>query len=150
MSPRQPTTRKSAKNYTPAVRKYLAQLSKLVWQAQSLEGEYWQVLTAKGETLAIVNDTVTQPSISTQQAAQLMADAPLLLKELLLTHRALCHVANSVLLLTEQKAGFNDLTLATERNEQRLALLGKYRDLIHTDTQDNALNENNNKEQSHD
>ena len=150
MSPRQPTARKSAKNYTPAVRKYLAQLSKLVWQAQSLEGEYWQVLTAKGETLAIVNDTVTQPSISTQQAAQLMADAPLLLKELLLTHRALCHVANSVLLLTEQKAGFNNLTLATERNEQRLALLGKYRDLIHTDTQDNALNANTNKEKSHD
>ncbi|MCP5174507.1 MAG: hypothetical protein H6996_05290 [Moraxellaceae bacterium] len=150
MSPSQPTARKSAKNYTPAVRKYLAQLGKLDWQAQSLDAEYWQVLTAKGETLAIVNDTVTQPHISTQQAAQLMADAPLLLKELLLTHRALCHVASRVLLLTEQKVGFNDLKLATERNEQRLALLGKYRDLIHTDTQDNALNANTNKEQSHD
>ncbi len=89
MSPRQPTARKSTKNYSPAMRQYLVQLTDLAWQAQPLEGEYWQVLTAKGETLAIVNDTVTQANINAQQAAQLMADAPLLLKELLLAHHLL-------------------------------------------------------------
>lgn len=129
MSPRQPTARKSTKNYSPAMRQYLVQLTDLAWQAQPLEGEYWQVLTAKGETLATVNDTVTQPNINAQQAAQLMADAPLLLKELLLAHHLLRDTVTR-LFTNEKKVTFEDIKPTSERYDQRLRLLAKYRDLI--------------------
>lgn len=122
MSPRQPTARKITRNYSPAMRQYLAQLTDLAWQAQPLEGEYWQVLTAKGETLAIVNDTVTQPNINAQQAAQLMADAPALLKELLVAHGLLRDIIT--------RLPIEDMQPTTERYKERLKLLAKYRDLI--------------------
>ncbi|WP_297925404.1 hypothetical protein [uncultured Agitococcus sp.] len=148
MSPRQPTARKSTKNYSPAMRQYLVQLTDLAWQAQPLEGEYWQVLTAKGETLAIVNDTVTQANINAQQAAQLMADAPLLLKELLLAHHLLRDTVTR-LFTNEKKVTFEDIKPTSERYDQRLRLLAKYRDLIENREADYAPLLAN-KEQGHD
>lgn len=122
--------------------KYLAQINDLAWQAKHLEGEYWQILTAKGETLAIVNDAVTQPNMSAQQTAQLMADAPLLLKELLLAHHLLRDTMTR-LFTNDKKVTFEDIKPTSERYDQRLLLLAKYRDLIEnrdTDYQDLITN----------
>ena len=129
MSPRNPLPRLSPKQYAQAVRQRLPVKQAIItWQAKPLDGEFWQVVTHKGETLATVADTVTEPKISAQDAAQLMADAPLLLNELKLTHDAL--LAAFTMLSQQEQFSFEKLTHLSARASERLTLLMKYRHLL--------------------
>ena len=129
MSPRNPLPRQTPKQYAQAVRKALpVKQDGITWQAKPLDGEFWQVVTHKGETLATVADTVTEPKISAQDAAQLMADASLLLNELKLTHDAL--LAAFTMLSQQEQFSFEKLIPLSSRSSERLTLLMKYRHLL--------------------
>ena len=129
MSPHNPLPRLSPKQYAQAVRQRLPVKQAIItWQAKPLDGEFWQVVTHKGETLATVADTVTEPKISAQDAAQLMADASLLLNELKLTHDAL--LAAFTMLSQQEQFSFEKLTHLSARASERLTLLMKYRHLL--------------------
>ena len=129
MNPRNPLPRLSPKQYAQAVRQRLPVKQAIItWQAKPLDGEFWQVVTHKGETLATVADTVTEPKISAQDAAQLMADASLLLNELKLTHDAL--LAAFTMLSQQEQFSFEKLTHLSARASERLTLLMKYRHLL--------------------
>ena len=118
------------------------------WQAQAIDGQYWQIVTHKGECFATVSQPITQKNMTAQQAAQLMADAPLLLKELLLAHHLLRDTVTR-LFTNEKKVTFEDIKPTSERYDQRLRLLAKYRDLIENREADYAPLLAN-KEQGHD
>lgn len=92
------------------------------WQAQAIDGQYWQIVTHKGECFATVSQPITQNNMTAQQAAQLMADAPALLKELLVAHGLLRDIIT--------RLPIEDMQPTTERYKERLKLLAKYRDLI--------------------
>jgi hypothetical protein len=129
VSPHNPLPRLSPKQYAQAVRQRLPVKQAIItWQAKPLDGEFWQVVTHKGETLATVADTVTEPKISAQDAAQLMADAPLLLNELKLTHNAL--LAAFTMLSQQEQFSFEKLIPLSSRSSERLTLLMKYRHLL--------------------
>jgi hypothetical protein len=94
----------------------------IFWQAQAIDGQYWQIVTHKGECFATVSQPITQNNMTAQQAAQLMADAPALLKELLVAHGLLRDIIT--------RLPIEDMQPTTERYKERLKLLAKYRDLI--------------------
>lgn len=133
MSPRNPLPRQTPKQYAQAVRnalpvKQAVKQDVITWQASHLEGEFWRILTHKGYPLATVADDVTQSKMRAQQVAELMADAPLLLNELKLTHDALL---SALTMLSEQEQFcFEKLIPLSSRSSERLTLLMKYRHLL--------------------
>ena len=65
MSPRNPLPRLSPKQYAQAVRQRLPVKQAIItWQAKPLDGEFWQVVTHKGETLATLPHGNRKPKIS--------------------------------------------------------------------------------------
>jgi len=135
VNPRNPLPRLSPKQYAQAVRQCLpVKQDVITWQAKPLDGEFWQVVTHKGETLATVSDTVTQPKISAQNAAQLMADAPQLLNELALAHKIICAALSVMNTQTKGQWADKNALLGIDgegkiRANERLALLAKHRHL---------------------
>lgn len=98
------------------------------WQAQAIDGQYWQIVTHKGECFATVSQPITQKNMTAQQAAQLMADAPLLLNELKQAHAALMTV---MMMSKKKQLSFEKLRPAfSHRVTERLSLLDKYSDLM--------------------
>jgi hypothetical protein len=97
----------------------------ITWQAKPIiGGEHWQILTAKGEMQAAIFQTVCKTDLTAQQAAELMADAPLLLNELKLTHDALLALSQ------QEQCSFKQLIPLAARASERLTLLMKYRHLL--------------------
>ncbi len=136
MSPRNPLPRLSPKQYAQAVRQRLPVKQAIItWQAKPLDGEFWQVVTHKGETLATVADTVTEPKISAQNAAQLMADAPQLLNELALAHEIIRAALSVMDAQTKGQWADKNALLGidgegTTRANERMALLAKHSHLL--------------------
>ena len=126
MSPRNPLPRLSPKQYAQAVRQSLPvkQAIKqpvITWHASHLE--------------ATVGDAVTQPNISAQQAAELMADAPQLLNELALAHEIIRAALSVMDAQTKGQWADKNALLGidgegTTRANERLALLAKHSHLL--------------------
>ena len=140
MSPRNPLPRQTPKQYAQAVRnalpvKQAVKQDVITWQASHLEGEFWRILTHKGYPLATVGDAVTQPNISAQQAAELMADAPQLLNELALAHEIIRAALSLMDAQTKGQWADKNALLGidgegTTRANERLALLAKHSHLL--------------------